>query len=304
MIDLHLEASLFHELATRKKSSKQSLRLFEQFRLFVAKEWPRIGQQSTGYQLTAFAESARVERGLKFSSTVTYSKGVRNQVFDHAEDLPVSNMPMFADYIKRCEVLSMDEKTDHALDIKESYIKDALGKLDLDVATSLALILISSGRHQGITDVRGMQLVDGQLHVDWGVEKNRRQLKLRRSNVYDVPEWLKLTKKIMKRMEDLMKDPIVLTVDQINAALTAIPYKGATTDKHKFPTTFSFRRFAIQSFIKKFTDDKKKVDWERVIEMTGHLHKDIPANIYQRTALELLEDAETEEEMEDGIESV
>jgi hypothetical protein len=91
---------------------------------------------------------------------------------------------------------------------------------------------------------------------------------------------------------DLPKNSLIKLNAHMKERLN-VPEAEATGDKNSnrkskpVPTSYSLRRLAIQRFIATHTDGEGNVNWERVIELSGHLNKEMPQHIYSKTAMEI-----------------
>jgi hypothetical protein len=98
-------------------------------------------------------------------------------------------------------------------------------------------------------------------------------------------------------------DPFTLTSKHINDALKKFPYSLAEHEdpaprESRRPTTYSFRRHAIQRFTRNHTDSAGNVDWAKVILLTGHIDATMPRNIYNETAAAQAEESARAEDEE------
>lgn len=272
-------------------------RLWLQFLAFLETN-PELAAETAGICMALFLSTLQKTNCLKSSTVVTYSRHLRQQAFASVQNGGLTGMLSYSAYVKRTEICSMHESVDHAVDIPDEYIAQVLGSnLDLDVRVMVWIITVSSGRADDLLNiVRVIWTASSKsLAVDWGKRKNSRRRVDQSSCSYECPPPFLPSKEIAARVKKWDSTSCKLTARRINEALKTIPFSGDSREG-KSPTTYSFRRHAIQRFIADLTDDRGCTNWSRVIELTGHISDQMPRHTYNLTATAQAEAAMQEEE--------
>jgi hypothetical protein len=226
------------------------------------------------------------------------------RVFSGGVSLPGS--PEYHRWIKSLEPMIMSEKTEHALDIGEDYLIDALHRCkEIETLLMMWLIAVTSGRPEDILNAVEFHMQGNRIAVNWGLRKNRRTKALQDSCIYDIPPYLmsvsrSLTSRL-KRLHQSNGRSIDASVQAVNAYLASLPpptLNGQPVyrkNKVRFATTYSIRRHAIHRFVDEHRLDSGLPDWDCIIRKTGHLSSLIPENVYLKKAAQILAESEHDE---------
>jgi hypothetical protein len=292
----------------KKRSHTQAIPLWHGLKAFA--QYNRLPDVPFGELVVLYVVHRKeIRRKLKASSQIVYVSNLRSFAATKF-DLSKEDRNVLSSYISMLEVQAMAEPTEHAADVSVSFCTAALkGAPNTKMRITIFMMVVSSARHEDVMHVNSVKLTKNAdetftLIIDFGVRKNMRFKIMQSSVPYKVPkQWIQyVTPKEIEefdwscvKREDLKElNKFIKTLDY-RAPVKKGKFTGNRTFKSK-PTSYSFRRHAIQRFVSENKMPGDKVDWEAVIKMSGHLNDQMPRSVYTKTAREI---ADLESDVED-----
>lgn len=249
---------------------------------------PLVEGMPDGEKMAMFIRSIKSQRKLMNSSAGVYCGRLLFIMGRYHHDRSLSGLGFFKTYQKYLELAAARDMVDHARDVSLEEINKVivqLNKKDPVIAAYVWISAVSCGRFDDITHINKIALVDDKLYVDWGPNKNHRRQGEIMSMVYgdqDEIGELYLSTSMKREIARWSQSGSItkISASQANAAMKNL----CKVEGKKNITTYSFRRYAIQRIVSQHTGANGTVNWDAVIDRTGHANRLMPRNIYRKTA--------------------
>jgi len=207
--------------------------------------------------------------------------------------------PLIHDLRKMLHMLRLDDEVDHAVDITEEIALELLRSLKAEAQAVCAMLMITGARvadllHIEAKDVKWMR---EYVTVHFKCTKNRKNPnKVFTANYkldfLDMEICSASLMAVLKAAQAPKEKVFRMTAEDFNAQVKLVwkPEWGA-----KVATSYSFRRLAIQRFVKQSMveeDGVWVVKWARAMALTGHLRLETLRTRYVEVDFQTLEGAE------------
>lgn len=235
-------------------------------------------------------------QGIKASSAQTYMSSILKIAERSGKKI---KGPLVKDLRKILNMLRLDDEVDHALDIEEGQAAEVLSNLRGEAQAMCAMMIITGAR---VSDLLNLEAKDIKwasdfVTVHFKCTKNRKNpnkvftanYKLNCINLDCCADALAASHKgaHMQKVKVFH-----MTVDDFNASIKRV-WKCEWGEKHA--TSYSFRRLAIQRFVRQSIVEEDGVwviKWARAMALTGHLRLETLRTRYLEVDFQTLEGAE------------
>jgi len=233
-------------------------------------------------------------QGIKASSAQTYMCSILKMAERSGKKI---KGPLVKDLRKMLNMLRLDDEVDHARDIDELQAAEVLNNLSGEAQAMCAFMIITGARVADILQLEG-------VHVKWTAEYvtvHSRSTKNRKSpdkvftanyklDCIDLEACAASLTAVLRSSQTPKSKMFRLSVEEFNAEVKRVWRHGASC-----PTSYSFRRLAIQRFVKQAVvqeDGIWVVKWARALALTGHLRLETLRTRYLEIDFQTLEGAE------------
>jgi len=233
-------------------------------------------------------------QGIKASSAQTYMSSILKMAERSGRKI---KGPLVKDLRKILNMLRLDDEVDHAMDIDEPQAAEVLKNLRGEAQAMCAILIITGARVADVLQLEG-------VHVKWTAEYvtvHFRSTKNRKSpdkvftanyklDCIDLEACAESLTAVLKSSQTPKSKMFHLSVEEFNAEVKRVWRHGSS-----YPTSYSFRRLAIQRFVKQAMvqeDGIWVVKWARALALTGHLRLETLRTRYLEIDFQTLEGAE------------
>ena len=237
-----------------------------------------------------------IVQGIKASSAETYMSSILR--IAHRKGKSIKG-PLVKDLRKILHMLRLDDEVDHAIDITEEQAATLLSLMSGEAMAICAMMLITGAR---VADLLNLEAKDIKwasdfVTVHFKCTKNRKNpnkvftanYKLNCINLDCCADALAASHKGARMQKEKV---FHMTVDDFNACIKRV-WKCEWGEKHA--TSYSFRRLAIQRFVRQSIVEEDGVwviKWARAMALTGHLRLETLRTRYLEVDFQTLEGAE------------